>query len=355
MTKLLNMCLANESNSRKLRLNFVRWSFFVTFATMIQELPIHEDNWTYSYNEPLLDYVCKVANCFWMDYDVETQNPIGYSSMPRRFAHRYLNGEIDVTSKKLYCKCVAPKATNTKHIKYIENIYYGKEDHKESEYKEESITDISLTLKAYGLDCSKFWYLCVFLKDYVTGETIEGARIEQNTHREYLERFVSLVNKLNPELWGTFYKTTGEAELTLKVGKGKNNKLVIDNGHSLALIRDGIQYVLDNYHSAYIDFSEVNTIDRLKKTKGNTVRIALFYKYMLWFLDQCTLNQEVVKESYCLSTSKILLISRLVYILGLSDNKQFLGESSETYLRTYISGYEDVKVNVDNKFYGSGF
>ena len=336
-------------------MNFVRWSFFVTFAYMIQELPIHEDSWTYTFDEPLLDYVCKVANYYWMEYDAEMGEPMGYSNVPRRFASRYLNGEIDITGKELFCKSATPKATHAKHIKYMENIYYGQEEHKEIVCEGESIPDISMTLKAYDLDISKFWYLCIFLKDYVTGETIEGARIEELTHRERLEKFVSLVNQLNPDLFGGLYKTTGKAELTLRVGKGKKNKLVLNNGHTLALIRNGIQYVLDNYHSDYLDFSEVDQSKRLKSTRGDIAKIALFYKYMLWFLNHCTINQEVVKGALYLSTSKILLISKLVYILGLSNNKQFLGESSETYLRTYISGYENYKMNVDNKFYGSGF
>lgn len=202
-------------------MNLFRWSFFVIFAAMIQELPIHEDSWAYTFNEPLLDYVRKVANWFWMDYDPEINEPTGYSYVPRLFALRYLDGEIDVTGKELYCKCVTPKATHTKHVKYMENIYYGKEEHKEQHNEEESIPDISMTLKAYNIDYSKFWYLCVFLKDYVTGETIEGARIEQASHREFLEKFVSLVNQLNPVTFGCFYRTIGEAELTLRVGKGK--------------------------------------------------------------------------------------------------------------------------------------
>lgn len=327
---------------------------------MIQELPIHEDSLAYKLDEPLLDYVRKVANWFWMDYDPEIQEYLGYSSYPYIFASRYLDGKVDIASKELFCKAATLKTVIKKHIKYSEAIYYGQKEQTEqkgndSEDVEENIPDISTTLRAYGIDISKFWYLCVFLKDYVTGETIEGARIEELTHRERLEKFVSLVNQLNPDLFGGLYKTTGEAELTLRVGKGKKNKLVLNNGHTLALIRNGIQYVLDNYHSDYLDFSEVDQSKRLKSTKGDIVKIALFYKYMLWFLDHCTINKEVIKEALSLSTSKILLISQLVYIIGLTDNKNFLGENNETYLRTYISGYEDYKSNIDNKFYGSGF
>ncbi len=341
-------------NSRKLRMNFVRWSFLAIFAAMIQELPIHQDKWDYIFDEPLLDYVRKVANYYWMDYDPEINEPVGYSSVVSTFASRYINGDIDVTGKEMFCKSVAPKTVKTKHIKYSEVIYYGQEEQKKNDSEEESIPDISTTLRAYCIDISKFWYLCVFLKDYVTGETIQGVRIEHDSHRVSLENFVKLVNQLQPDLFGNYYKTTGDAELTLRVGKGKKNKIVISNGHTLSLIRNGIQYVLDNYHSDFLDFSEVDFNDRLKTTRGNIVRIALFYKYLLWFLDHCNTNKEVVKESIYLSKSKILLISRMVYILGLSDNKKFLGATSETYLRTYISGYEDVKMNVDNKFYGSG-
>ena len=327
---------------------------------MIQELPIHKDSLAYKLDEPLLDYVRKVANWFWMDYDPEIQEPLGYSSYPYIFASRYLDGKVDITGKELFCKAATPKTVKKKHIKYSEAIYYGQKEQTEqkeydSEDVEENIPDISTTLRAYGIDISKFWYLCVFLKDYVIGETIQGARIEQETHRERLKKFVDLVNQLHPDPFGNFYKTTGEAELTLRVGKGKKNKIVISNGHTLALIRDGINWVLKNYHSDYIDFSEVDENDRLKINRGNTVRIALFYKYMLWFLDHCDIDKEFVKESIYLSKSKILLISKLVYILGLSDNKKFLGEGDETYLRTYISGYEDIKTNVDNMFYGSCF
>ncbi len=322
---------------------------------MIQELPIRQDDWVYLFNEPLLDYVRKVANNFWMDYDPEIGEPSGYSSVVSTFASRYIEGKVDNTGKEMFCKAATPKAVKTKHIKYTEVIYYGQEEQKGNDSEEESIPAISTTLRAYSIDISKFWYLCVFLKDYVIGETIQGARIEQDSHRESLEKFVNLVNQLHPNLFANFYKTTGEAELTLKVGKGKKNKIVISNGHTLALIRDGIRYVLDNYHSDYLDFSEVDFNDRLKTTRGDIVRIALFYKYLLWFLDHCAVDEEVVKESIYLSKSKILLISRMVYILGLSDNKKFLGETNESYLRTYISGYEDVEMNVDNRFYGTGF
>lgn len=292
-----------------------------------------------------------------MDYDPEIQEPLGYSSIPQTFASRYIEGKVDNTGKDLFCKAVAPKTVKTKHIKYSEVICNGQKGQKENDNEdvEESIPDISTTLRAYNIDNSKFWYLCVFLKDYVTGETVQGARIEQDSHRERLEKFVNLVNQLQPKLFGNIYETTGEAELTLRVGKGKNKKIVISNGHTLALIRDGINLILENYHSDYIDFSDVDVNARLKANRGDIVRIALFYRYMLWFLDHCTIDKEFVKKSIYLSTSKILLISRLVYILGFSDNKNFLGEGNETYLRTYISGYEDVKMNVDNKFYGSGF
>ena len=42
---------------------------------------------------------------------------------------------------------------------------------------------------------------------------------------------------------------------------------------------------------------------------------------------------------------------------GLTDDRRFLvpDNAGKGYIRTAISGYEDVKVETDNKFYGSGF
>ena len=47
----------------------------------------------------------------------------------------------------------------------------------------------------------------------------------------------------------------------------------------------------------------------------------------------------------------------MAFLTGLTDDSKFLepDNAGKGYIRTAISGYEDVKVGTDNKYYGSGF
>ena len=91
---------------------------------------------------------------------------------------------------------------------------------------------------------------------------------------------------------------------------------------------------------------------------AKTVRLALFYKYLSWFLEHRVVDEDLVNNHpYLISTNKDLLISRMAYFTGLIDDCRFLkpDNAGKGYIRTAISGYEDVTVGTDNKFYGSGF
>jgi hypothetical protein len=100
---------------------------------MIKELPYHETDLALK-NEPLLEYVSKVANHFWPSYDpdevVELDDgtfKIGVaeeSKVPSKFVKRYSMGSIDISRINKY---------------------------------EDSI-EVQETLKAFNLDPSKFWY-----------------------------------------------------------------------------------------------------------------------------------------------------------------------------------------------------
>jgi hypothetical protein len=71
----------------------------------------------------------------------------------------------------------------------------------------------------------------------------------------------------------------------------------------------------------------------------------------MWFLDKQVIDEEFVNNSkYSVSTSKNLLITRMAYYTGLTDNENFLTKDG-FYARTYISGYENVKVDTINAYY----
>ena len=98
------------------------------------ELPKHEDEWAYYESEPLFDYVTRVSDM--MGEIVTDINPDGSHEstphlLPFSFASAYHENKIDLKGVNLEV------------------------------YEKSEIQD---TLKAFGLDSSKFWYLCLFIK-----------------------------------------------------------------------------------------------------------------------------------------------------------------------------------------------
>ena len=346
---------------------------------MIEIVPITEYETTgyrdYPYLEdPLFDYLNKVANKFWWEpvhnFDEETNEDYFIESpsfVPSRFARRYLDGKIDLSTMPLYIEATGEEVQK-KHISMrnidetpLEKMHISKDD----------VPNISMTLKAFGLDHSKFWYLCVCIKDWVEGQTCEGARIENPTHRQELEAFIAELNRLNPKPWGGNIKTEGKAKLTLNV-KGRNT--IIEDGQTLALIGYAVHKFLESdickktelvngkeirvqKNSILLDSCKVGD-KRLTKQMAKTVKLSLFYKHLNWFMEQRVIDEDLVKNNPSLiSTNKDLLISRMAFLTGLTDDHRFLvpDNAGKGYIRTAISGYEDVKVETDNKFYGSGF
>ena len=112
------------------------------------------------YDEPLLEYVVDFANKVFPAYDGE-----GFydSNMPDLFGDRYVKG-------------------------IIKPIGFDK-------YLDDKL-EIQSTLDAFGLDSNKFWYLCLFLKDYVKGQTTNAIKTNP-THREELSNLLYELNKMN--------------------------------------------------------------------------------------------------------------------------------------------------------------
>ena len=321
--------------------------------------------------DPLFEYLNKVANNYWWepvhDFDEETceeffiENP---SFVPSQFARRYLDGKIDLSTLPLYIEAVQEEVPK-KHISWYS---LDKTPQHNVQPTKESVPNISMTLKAYGLDISKFWYLCICIKDWVEGKTCEGARIDNLTSRQELQAIVDEIDKLD-------YKPTNKnkrrAKLTLNV-KGKNT--VIESEQTLGLLAFAVSEFLESDYCKKTETIEgketrvlkpVTVLDscelgekRLTKQMAKTVRLALFYQHLNWFMEQKEVDENLVKNyPTVISTNKDLLISRMAYFTGLSDDHRLLepDNAGKGYIRTAISGYEKITVKTDNKYYGSGF
>ena len=127
---------------------------------MIEPLPRHEDEWTYYESEPLFDYICEVSEETVIDINADGSVASTTPHLqPYRFACDYLDGKIDTKSIRM-------------------DLYES--------------PDVQDTLKAFGLDSSKFWYLCLFIKWRVDYECKTAFRLRPR--KNYIASSLSLRN-----------------------------------------------------------------------------------------------------------------------------------------------------------------
>lgn len=265
--------------------------------------------------DTLLEYLVEVANHFWLNYD-----PDGYtvdkdgnkkwgcfcpSLVPEQFAERFFAGYISTDREQ----------------KYLDS------------------TEALDTLKAFGLDTDKFWYLCLAIKDVVEGYTDDAIR-SKKTPREELKELEDELDKLEPEYKHGSFKCKGSGVLTLKVGK---HPIKITNPTTLTIINIAIYDLLEKYKESCECLNTVAySLHEDTVTLKPIYKIALFYKFLSWFL-----KDKVADKAIYASKDKSLLISRMVFILGISDDESFFDEYKEDgskldYLKNYIKKYKDI-------------
>jgi hypothetical protein len=276
---------------------------------MIEPLPRHEDEWAYYESEPLFDYVCEVS-----DETVTDINPDGSIAsttphlQPYRFACDYLDGKIDTKSIRM-------------------DLYES--------------PDVQDTLKAFGLDSSKFWYLCLFIKWRVDYECKTAFMFPTST-KEKLHSLISEFEKLSPEFQGGKFVSKDSATLTFKVGDGKT--ITIDDANTLTFIGAAIESFLEQQDTdALISPKGYRTSELEKVDLSVRTKIHLFHEYLSPFVKQL----KAIKGIYA-SKDKSLLISRMIYVFRVSEDKKLYTDLNEkgnkqNQLKGYLSRYKPFK------------
>lgn len=287
-------------------------------------------------SDPLFDYVNEVAEHFWQGYDPEEDTMLP-SSVPTVFAERFCNELIDISRQE----------------KYLATI------------------EVQDTIRAFGLDISKFWYLCLCIKDYVDGQTI-GVPKRTPTHREEIMALIEEMNKLHPEpflcdainndgetikiLNG--FKADGKAELTLKVS-GSKHPIKVTDLQTISIVNLALSLFIDSQPKEgynLLDSSTLNFEDTI--SLKDIYRIYLFDKYLSWFVKN--LNADKTVESSLInervSFDKRLLVSRMIFVLGVSDDESYFDEYNENgdklnFLKNNLKKYKDVKIPTHNDIY----
>jgi len=266
---------------------------------MIEPLPRHEDEWAYYESEPLFEYVTRVSD---MMGEIATDiNPDGsYESTPHllpfSFASAYHENKID--------------------LKGVNQVVYEK-------------SEIQDTLKAFGLDSSKFWYLCLFIKWKVDWE-VKSARVFPKEPLEKLKDLQAEFEKLNFTKVRGKYVTSKTAELTFKVKGSK--AYTINDKDTLAILNNIINdYLLTTPTKGYL-LHESERVDLPIATK-----MYLFNKYLTWFIAPLKADRKI---HAC--KDKSLLVSRMLYILGVYDHAGGVEEMNEG------NGNKKHKMNKEN-------
>lgn len=290
---------------------------------MIKELSYHETELACK-NEPLLEYVSKVANHFWLSYDPDDvimmddgtykKGVVEESLVPSKFVKRYSNDSIDISRIKKY---------------------------------EDSI-EVQETLKAFNLDPSKFWYLCLCIKDYIDGQSINALK-RSPSHRNIFKGLIDEMKKMSPDKG---------AELTFRVDGSKHSVKITDSD-ILFFLKDLVETYLEMSPKTNDEFLDSGHIDiHQTLTVASIYRIYLFDHYLSWFLQDLKADKSVMSANpnELISYDKKLLISRMIFVLGISDDESYYEEYDENgrkinLLKNNLRKYKDITVPTINKYY----
>lgn len=203
----------------------------------------------------------------------------------------------------------------------------------------QSHTDLHNTLNVYGIDPTAFWYLILFIKDYVDDES-SGKKMSSNAYTDIFN-FASSLNEMGfceDPLTGEYQGCKDQGMLKLKVGK---HWLEIDDDKALYGIfcalcsylrkvqpkrrKEIIDGVLEEVYDWEYDIDEKYLFttslrhDREVITIPETYKISYFTTYMKKFLNSYKTNN----KDWSISKDKWLLISRVIYIIRYSSDERY--------------------------------
>lgn len=310
----------------------------------IEELPDLKIGWdrAYEYQDvPLLDYVWEVANKFLPSIEDTDIGMIPAESIaPAIFSNRYF--ESTLSDKERYERAKEMGMCNTTFERYLQSkCDYKPLDTcvKEVYLKSEEVLD---TLNSYHIDISKFWYLALFIKDVVLDKCVDAMPAETSNERiqELIGRINEMPNGKNTEL---IFKLEGKQKYIIA-----DKPTIKEIGVALAIYKE----LMEN-NGLYRGQLDLKKMLNEKVTIDKTPMYALFTKMMKFFL-----TPYIATPPYPKSIDKMLLISRMIKILGLSDDERFYQEcdlatnEKRNFLKNLIRRYENYKYTTIGVIYG---
>lgn len=270
--------------------------------------------------ENLLEYMTTVADKFCPDFIFEANdNPIPVDSQApfifkRRYNQQRLNG-------------------NFRYEEYM----------KTSITNDETIQDI---IRALGIDADKFWYLLLFIYDYVMGSTQNTISLKSSPIEE-IEKFIEYVetNELSfDSLRGIEYSKP----MVLTIKKDREQKITITNPNTISLIasicKEALPTIPINSLLHNIEVEKENA------SKSMSVKIWLFTSMFRYFFEKYPQFANKRKIGNDTTKSTLKLISKLIYLVKLTDNEDY--NHDDDNLKAILKQYRYYKINTVNRIYG---
>lgn len=291
----------------------------------IQELPDYKAK-HYEYDkyldEPLLDYVWKIADKFFPDYDGEIYSP---SITPVIFANRYIESKLTDEEKYARYMEIYPDTTLDSAKEY-----YSSQTEIDTSFKDKFLKsrEVLNTIKAFNLDLDKFWYLLLFVNDLVEDcctNALGHGQSEVEKVNEMTKKILESTEVISKRNGRKHYEINDEYTLSILKASVKffikTYNEIIENSKNreelnVRLKELGIDRTINNDFP--IKFEETITLEKSHKTR----LFAEFFQYILKDLkaDKKLMGIRTTSED---STDKLLFISRLTYIVGLQGKEYY--------------------------------
>lgn len=201
-------------------------------------------------------------------------------------------------------------------------------------------TDLQNIITGLGLDPEPFWLLAIFCFDYAL-DKCNGIKCCDYSIN-LIEQFVQVIGSCNED-------ESIKSQITLKSGK---STITLTKGRAFSKILEWIKQGYDSIENKdslrIFDKTDIKDIFTTNE-ESDSVIIWYFATLMRYFFELNPQFKAKAKKHCGVSLSKNLLISYLVYHLGLSKNPSFI-ESDET-IKGFYKQYKDKKITTLGNIY----
>jgi hypothetical protein len=188
--------------------------------------------------------------------------------------------------------------------------------------------ELGCLVETLELDIDKFWFLTLFILDYCESIFYQGTTIKPTP----LEQLRQLADKI-------LDCEEDDVKLTLKSGK---IKLELDSPLALAALSMFINNSIKKLDSQQIKYlSKRENKEETDVIKDSPI-IVYFANMFLNFFDTQEPILSIRKEGVKHTKTEMELVSRLIYLMGLSNNKNWNDIECE-YLKSFLKQYKNYR------------